>query len=327
MTESLSRLLLRLSDAGSIVVSGRTLSPWLGRPVEGLLGRRVLVEVEPVTEWAPCSDCDQGCESRTILSRGDGLIAACPHDSRHDEMLSHDDVRAFGIDIESLCHAVRNDTCLDGDDVTRITECAWLLGSLQRAGRSPLSVVLAFALQSQNAADLLFRIRTQLRLDATVVSNGSPSVSVRQQFMDAGINLIPAEDALAENDDRRPFALDPHRLTRPAGGASVRLVIRTAERTVTFDGQPLHVAPQPFDLLVLLARHALSNPLRLHPRDIENALFGTAVHGHSVTDIVRRLRDAFAPFVGGRAAADSLIDNKPRHGYRLALQPHEIDLV
>ena len=50
------------------------------------------------------------------------------------------------------------------------------------------------------------------------------------------------------------------------------------------------------------------------------------VHGHAVSDIVRRLRQAFAPFVGGKSGAEALIENRNRFGYRLALQPREIDL-
>ena len=62
-------------------------------------------------------------------------------------------------------------------------------------------------------------------------------------------------------------------------------------------------------------------------RDIEDALFGNAAHGHDVSDIIRRLRESFAPFVGGAAQAKRLIENKARLGYLLNLQPAEIDLV
>ena len=81
----------------------------------------------------------------------------------------------------------------------------------------------------------------------------------------------------------------------PAGLRGARLIIRTMERTVEIDGQAVHLAPQPFDLLVLLARTALAGRTPMQRRDIEDALFGNAAHGHDVSDIVRRLRDSLAP--------------------------------
>ena len=106
-------------------------------------------------EWAPCPDCDQGCDSRAILRNVERLIAACPYDSRSDEILVADDVRAFSIDVENLCRAIREDTGLIGDDVSEIADGVWLLGALPRNGQTPLAIVLAFRLQDRDAADLL----------------------------------------------------------------------------------------------------------------------------------------------------------------------------
>jgi hypothetical protein len=327
LTESLPLLLLRHSDGGPGVLPGRTLKPWLGRPLNRLLARRVLVELEPVGEWAPCADCDQGCDSRAILRDGECLIAACPYDSRRDETLATDDVRVFGINAENLCRAIRQDTGLIDDDVAEIADSVWLLGALPGNGQTPRSVVLALRLPDRDPADLLFRIKTQLRLDAVVVTTTTLSPPLRQRFLTADIPVVCIADALAANDPAKPFSLDPARLAMPAGLSSARLVIRTAGRTVEFDGQPVHLAPQPFDLLILLARTAFSDRKRMQRRDIENALFGNAAHGHDVSDIIRRLRDGLEPFVGGRKQAFKLIENKSRQGYLLNLQPVEIDLV
>lgn len=326
MSVDLPLLLLRHSDGGPGVLSGRTLKPWLGRPLDRLLARRLLVELEPAVEWPPCADCDQGCDSRTILQDGERLIAACPYDGRRDDILSTDDVRAFSIDDENLCRAVRDDTGLSGEVVSKIAEGAWVLGTLPRHGQTALSVVLAFRLQDRDAADLLVRIKTHLRLDAVVVTTSMPSPAVRQLFLTADIPLVFAADALEAIAPARPFSLDPRRLAVPAGLRGVRLIIRTMERAVEIDGQAVHLAPQPFDLLVLLARTALASRTPLQRRDIDDALFGNAAHGHDVSDIVRRLRDSLAPLVGGRTRADNLIENKRRLGYLLNLQPAEIDL-
>ena len=326
MSVDLPLLLLQHSDGGPGVVLGRTLRPWLGRPLDRLLARRVLVELEPVGEWTPCTDCDQGCDGRVILRNVDCLIAACPYDSRSDEILGPDDIRAFSIDVENLGRAIREDTGLIGDDATEIADGVWLLGALPRNGQTPRSVVLAIRLQHRDAADLLFRIKTQLRLDAVVVTT-TLSLPLRQQFLTADIPVACISDALAANDPARPFSLDSRRLAVPARLSGARLVIRTAERTVEFDGQPVHLPPQPFDLLVLLARTTVTDRVRLQRRDIEDVLFGKAAHGHDVSDIIRRLRESFTPFVGGATQAKQLIENKPRLGYLLNLQPAEIDLV
>ena len=166
------------------------LKTWLGKPLDRLLARRVLVEFEPVGEWPPCPDCDQGCDSRPILHGGERLIAACPYDGRRDEILATDDVRAFSIDVENLCRAIREDTGLIGDDSAEIAGGAWLLGELSRNGQTPLTVVLAFRLRDQDAADLLFRIKTQLRRDGVVVTTTAPSAAIRQQFLTADIPLV-----------------------------------------------------------------------------------------------------------------------------------------
>jgi DNA-binding response OmpR family regulator len=327
VSADLPLLLLQQSDGGPAVVLGRALKPWLGRPLDRLLARRVLVELEPVGEWAPCTDCDQGCDSRVILRNVDCLTAACPYDSPSDEILNPDDIRAFSIDVENLCHAIREDTGLIGDDVAELADGAWLLGELARNGQTVRSVVLALRLQDRDAADLLFRIKTQLRLDAVVVTTTMPSPPLRQRFLTADIPVACIADALAANDPARPFSLDSQRLAVPARLSGARLVICTAERTVEFDGQPVHLPPQPFDLLVLLARKAVTDRGRVQRRDIEDVLFGKAAHGHDVSDIVRRLRESLAPFVGGAVKAKQLIENKSRLGYLLNLQPAEIDVV
>jgi hypothetical protein len=84
------------------------------------------------------------------------------------------------------CHAIREDTGLIGDDVAELADGAWLLGELARNGQTVRSVVLALRLQDRDAADLLFRIKTELRLDVVVVTT-TLSTPLRQQFLTADI--------------------------------------------------------------------------------------------------------------------------------------------
>jgi DNA-binding response OmpR family regulator len=187
--------------------------------------------------------------------------------------------------------------------------------------------LLLLAPPDYDAADLLQRIKIRCGRDAAAVTATMPGSAVRQQFLTADIPLLSVMEVLSGADPAKPFALNPARLAAPPDPRGARLVIRTMERTVVFDGHSVPLAPQPFDLLVVLADRALDDRTPMQRREIENALFGAAAHGHDVSDIVRRLRDSLAPLVGGRAQADQLIPNKPRLGYLLNLRPSDIDIA
>ena len=59
MTETLPRLLLRLSEAGDpAILWGRQAAPHAGRDFERLLDHGVLVEQSPTTEWDVCPTCE-----------------------------------------------------------------------------------------------------------------------------------------------------------------------------------------------------------------------------------------------------------------------------
>ena len=138
-------------------------------------------------------------------------------------------------------------------------------------------------------------------------------------------------DALLPADPAAELHLDLSTVLHGRLHAKPRLVIRQKARSVVLDGNNVVVPPQPFDLLVLLVGRVLENGGHANPRDIEDALFPGMVHGHAVTDIVRRLRLAFAPFGGGKSNAEALIEpvrlsaRPPAPGDRTGLNPHSPD--
>ncbi len=142
MTETILRLLTRLSEAGSdAILPGEMAKPFQGPVFERLLARRVIVEDARLTEWEVCGRCDCGLASRPILSVGDERFRAeCPLDRRQDADLTEDDLRVYrvgGLELAALIGAV---TVL-GEAPSQLIYGIWQLGALP-SGRT---VFLALA--------------------------------------------------------------------------------------------------------------------------------------------------------------------------------------
>ena len=103
MTESLARLLLRLSEAGEpAFLWGRQAKPYLDRDLERLLARGVLTEQAPADEWDVCADCECGLPVRPVQCINGDLIAACPLDNARDARLDAQDLRSFSINAAAI---------------------------------------------------------------------------------------------------------------------------------------------------------------------------------------------------------------------------------
>ena len=90
------------------------------------------------------------------------------------------------------------------------------------------------------------------------------------------------------------------------------------------------LSEQAFQLLVLLAEHALKSPAILENCQIEAHLWGTNIHRISsqVREPVRALRDALAADSANSEAVRTLIENRRNpNGYRLVLAPEDIELT
>jgi len=61
MTETILRLLTRLSEAGDdAILPGELASPFFGPVFDRLLAKRVLVEQAPLADWDVCVGCECG---------------------------------------------------------------------------------------------------------------------------------------------------------------------------------------------------------------------------------------------------------------------------
>ncbi|MGE3293534.1 MAG: hypothetical protein AB7I59_03180 [Geminicoccaceae bacterium] len=234
-------------------------------------------------------------------------------------------LQQFEIDPGALAACLADAATLSGP-IEQIDSQLVSLGCLER-GTTAMPVLLAWHLLD-HAVETLARTVRQLVVTRPVLlltpTRRDLGLEANRALQDQGLQHAVVE-ALLPPEPVVGFRLD---LAAVCGRPLVapRLVIRKTVRSVVLDGAKVTVAPQPFELLVLLATRALENSTHASRRDIYDALFQDNVHGHDVSDIVRRLRQAFVPLVGGKGRAAALIENKNRFGYRLALQSAEIDL-
>lgn len=310
MSETLAHRLLLLSSGGlPLVLSGRALKQYVGRELEHVLHRRVLVELPKLDEWPPCPGCDQGCEGRPIQELNGELVAACPYDSGSDEALSDDDVRQFQLDAQELCLSIREDNRLCGDGPTEIVDGVWLLGQTSQDEAPSRCIFLAFNTSSGSCAAMVAIIkRAADRRSITLLLIGDTGLEVRLALEDARVPPVQALELIAY-DATVPFRLDFGRAIsrhlRP------RLVLRPSDRSATFGDKSARLPPQSFKLLLFMVMEAEAGRPLIDNRRIEDELWGKAIRSRQVADAIRRLRNALAPVLGGRDQAQRLIQNKP----------------
>jgi DNA-binding winged helix-turn-helix (wHTH) protein len=118
---------------------------------------------------------------------------------------------------------------------------------------------------------------------------------------------------------------------QPGCATTARLVINPATREATFDGVAVKLTPLPFELLVLLAQ---TGPQRyLHATDLPDGseLARAANAPMALSDCVRRIRNAFRNAFeaagSDSAAANGLIENRPRVGYRLTVPKDDVTIL
>ena len=128
MTETILRLLTRLSEAGcDAILPGELAKPFHGPVFEWLLARRVIVEQAPLRDWEVCNACECGLLTRPIRPVGAGFRAECPLDRRQDVVLTDDDLRVFRIGADALASVVSAAAGLDAIP-TLVAGKVWQLG-------------------------------------------------------------------------------------------------------------------------------------------------------------------------------------------------------
>jgi hypothetical protein len=325
MTETLARLLLRLSEAGEpAILWGRQAGPHAGRGFERLLARGVLVEQATATDWDVCPSCECDLDARPIQQINGRHIAACPIDRRSDVDLGDDDLRSFRIAPAALVREIAMASGF-GEEPSPVAAGVWHLGQTS----SQRELFLALWRDAVLQPGLISLMRSVAR--SSPITTIAPAAIADQQarFDDAGVLLVSVPDCIGGDDTTSGFAIDHSKLElRP--GFAPRLVIRHAAKAVSLDGLPKALSDQEFKLLALLAEHALKSPAVLENRQIESKIWGTNIHRISsqVREPVRALRNALASGSADPAAVRALIQNRRNpNGYRLALAAEDIKLI
>ncbi|MGF1660567.1 MAG: transcriptional regulator [Rubrimonas sp.] len=316
MTDTLTALLLRRSEQGApALIWGREARPHFGAAFDRLLGAGVLVEEPPFDVWSTCDDCDCGFDWRPIQRIGARIVAACPIDAGSDTELEEDDLRSFLIDAPALVALLAGESALEGA-IEEIAPKLWLLGRLD-CGRA---VFLALAKDAIAHPGTTLLIRAVAPGKPATLLAPAPTVAERRRFDEAGIDVVETLSALRSG----PHGIDvlnPARLVPRAAGP--RLIIDSRDRRVVLDGRQVALSAQSFDLLLSLAEHARSGGPAVEVRAIEERLWGAGVHriASTVRQPIRTLRTAL-----GETAADLIAYRRNPNGYRLMLDPQEIDI-
>lgn len=324
MSETLARLLLRLSEAGEpATLWGREAAPYLGQEFERLVDRGVLIEQAQADEWDVCPTCDCGLDVRPIQAVNGHAVAVCPVDFRHDRILEPCDLQSFRVIPSAL---VRQIALASGfsNEPEEILPGLWHIG--QTKDNHELFMAVTRATTQQPGVIAKLRI---LHPSAQVVMIAPlRSVSERVVFTEVGMQVIGIEECIG-GGTRDAFAIDL--TTLDASQVVVpRLVIQRAAKTVSLDGHVKALSNQAFQLLLLLAEHALRSPAVLENRVIEAHLWGSNIHKitSQVREPVRALRDALATDSSDSEAVRALIENRHNpHGYRLTLSSDEIEIA
>ena len=324
VSETLARLLLRLSEAGEpAVLWGRQAAPFFGREFERLLDRGVLTELAQAEEWDVCPACDCGLDARPIQTINGGAVAVCPFDHRNDRALETSDLQSFRIDPAALVREIVKASGFTNGP-SEILPSLWHLG--QMTGRRELLLAITRAAAQQPG--LIAKIR--LLFPSAQVTMIAPGLSVSELagLAEAGIQVVRTEEYLGSTSDGG-FAVGLA-LLEQSRNVSPRLIVQRAAKTVSLDGHPKTLPDQAFQLLLLLAEHAKNSSSIIENRAIEARLWGSNIHKISsqVREPVRALRDALATGSSDSEAVRALIENRRKpNGYRLVLAPEEIELA
>jgi hypothetical protein len=312
MTETILRLLTRLSEAGDgAILSGELAVSFFGPVFDRLLAKRVLVEQAPLADWEVCDACECGLPSRPIRKAGDGYRAECPLDRRHDVDLTEDDLRVFRIGGGALASVIGTAAGF-GTAPKLAAEKVWRLGDTP-SGRA---VFLALEPAALNGDGIIALLRQAAQgSDVTILAPQLP-VEIARRHQDAGFHLIETHAVLMPASDGRGVAIDAAALA-PVTLAPV-LRVRRAAAEVQWDGRAVILSRQIFPVFERLLEKALSRDQVASRSHVE----GTTAR--EAKDLIRELRDAFKVAGFTDDESKSLIVTVRNRGYRLGVPAKEI---
>jgi len=312
MTETILRLLTRLSEAGDdAILSGELAAPFFGPVFDRLLAKRVLVEQAPLADWEVCDGCECGLPCRPIRKTGDAFRAECPFDHRQDIELTKDDLRVFRIGADALASVIAAAAGLSSPPKLA-AEKVWRLGDTP-SGRAVFLALEPVALTGD-------RIVASLRQaaqgsDITILVPELPVEAARRHY-DAGFHLIEILEVLTPATNGLGATINIAALA-PVPLAPV-LRVRRATAEVQWTGRSVILSRQIFPVFERLLEKALSR---------DQVASGSHVEGttaREAKDLIRELRDAFkaAGFTDGESK--SLIVTVRNRGYRLGVVAADI---
>ena len=312
MTETILRLLTRLSEAGNdAILPGDLAAPFFGPIFDRLIAKRVLVEQAPLSDWDVCDACECGLPCRPIREAGDAFRVECPLDCRQDVDLTDDDLRVFRIGAEALASVI-------GAAAGFGAEPKPATGRVWRVGETPSGRVVFLALEPAGlGGDGIIATLRQSAQDAdiTILAPELPPEAARR-LDEAGFHLIETLAVLTPASNRLGVVIDAAALDPVPLAPMLRVRKQTAE--VQWDGRSVILSRQIFPVFERLLEKALSR---------NQVASGSHVEGtteREARDLIRELRDAFKAAGITDAEAKALIVTVRGRGYRLGVNATEI---
>lgn len=307
MTETILRLLTRLSEAGDdAILSGELAVPFFGPVFDRLLAKRVLVEQAPLADWEVCDACECGLPCRPIRKAGDGYRAECPLDRRHDVDLAEDDLRVFRIGGGALASVIGTAAGF-GTAPKLAAEKVWRLGDTP-SGRAVFLVLEPAALTGDG---IIASLRQAARgSDVTILAPRLPAEIARRHH-NAGFHVMETLGVLLAASDGLGTAIDIAALAPVPLAPELRVRRTTAE--VQWDGRSVILSRQIFPVFERLLEKALSR---------DQVASGSHVEGttaREAKDLIRELRDTFRAAGFTDAESKALFVTVRGRGYRLGV--------
>ncbi|SMH50854.1 hypothetical protein [Maritimibacter sp. HL-12] len=312
MTETILRLLTRLSEAGDdAILPGELAAPFFGPVFDRLLAKRIVVEQAPLSDWEVCDACECGLPFRPIRKVGDAFRAECPFDHRQDIELTKDDLRVFRIGAAALASVIGAAAGF-GAAPELAAENVWHLGDTP-SGRA---VFLAMEPAALTGDGIIASLRQAAQgADITILAPKLPPETA-QRHQDAGFHLVETLAVLIPASDGLGVAIDVAALA-PVPLAPV-LRVRRATAEVQWDSRSVILSRQIFPVFERLLEKAMSRDQVASGAHVE----GTTAR--EAKDLIRELRDAFKAAGFTDAESKALIMTVRGRGYRLGVVAADI---
>lgn len=312
MTETILRLLTRLSEAGDdAILSGELAAPFFGPVFDRLLAKRVLVEQAPLSDWDVCDGCECGLPCRPIRKIGDAFRAECPFDHRQDIELTEDDVRVFRIGADGLASVIGAAAGFAAAP-KRAAENVWRLGDTP-SGRA---VFLALDPAALTCDGIIASLRQAAQgSNVTIIAPQLPA-EIGRRHQDAGFHLVETLAVLMPASDGLGVVIDVAALA-PVPLAPV-LRVRRATAEVQWNGRSVILSRQIFPVFERLLEKAMSRDQVASGAHVESTT------AREAKDLIRELRDAFKAAGCTDAESKALIMTVRGRGYRLGVVAADI---